>query len=197
MQTNVLALFAGLAISAFLAPAAAAQPVATGSAPLKSLPYNFTLAALNTTLPNVNDTGVPLVLGYDYYVHGSGGFSTSTWSSVHVDVFPSLGLVNGALRAYSSGGSWDTNASTITSGEKMTWVSGSWWGAVEKDVYTAVHATHHHKYATLVPNGQDPLWSLCPTGDYWNKNVVYYNISSPDKESKNCYGVVLQVVPLP
>ena len=119
----------------------------------------------------------------------------------------------------------------------MGWISGSWWGAVEHDVYTAIHASasacpcdkpsvpltkpshyilsrsilsrtiparqlnprtaHHHKYATLVPNGQDPLWSLCPRGDYWKKNVVYYNISSPDKDSKNCYGVVLQVVPLP
>ena len=27
--------------------------------------YNFTLAALNTTLPNANDTGVPLVLGLE------------------------------------------------------------------------------------------------------------------------------------
>jgi len=28
-----------------------------------TLPYNFTLAAVNTTLPNANLTGVPLVLG--------------------------------------------------------------------------------------------------------------------------------------
>lgn len=28
-----------------------------------SLPYNFTIAAVNTTLPNANLTGVPLVLG--------------------------------------------------------------------------------------------------------------------------------------
>lgn len=30
---------------------------------IASLPYNFTIAALNTTLPNANSTGVPLVLG--------------------------------------------------------------------------------------------------------------------------------------
>ncbi|KAI4525893.1 hypothetical protein K525DRAFT_190427 [Schizophyllum commune Loenen D] len=196
MQTNLLTIFVGLALSAFLVPASA-TPLSTSSDSLKTLQYNFTLAALNTTLPNVNDTGVPLVLGYDYYVHGSSGFSTSTLASAHDDFFPSLALVNGALRAYGGDGSWDTNASTITSGRSMTWVSGSWWGAVEHDVYTAIHAIHHHKYATLVPNGQDPLWSLCPTGDYWKKNVVYYNISSPDKESKDCYGVSLQVVPLP
>ena len=27
------------------------------------LPYNFTLAALNSSLPNANSTGAPLVLG--------------------------------------------------------------------------------------------------------------------------------------
>jgi hypothetical protein len=30
---------------------------------VSTLPYNFTLAAVNTTLPNINTTGVPLVLG--------------------------------------------------------------------------------------------------------------------------------------
>ena len=93
MQTNVLTLFVGLALSAFLVPASA-TPLSTSSGSLKTLPYNFTLAALNTTLPNANDTGVPLVLGYDCmassserkfactdlqldYVHGSSGFTTS------------------------------------------------------------------------------------------------------------------------
>jgi hypothetical protein len=28
-----------------------------------TLPYNFTLSAINTTLPNANTTGAPLVLG--------------------------------------------------------------------------------------------------------------------------------------
>ncbi|KAL1662110.1 hypothetical protein GGF50DRAFT_90228, partial [Schizophyllum commune] len=104
MQTNLLTIFVGLALSAFLVPASA-TPLSTSSDSLKTLPYNFTLAALNTTLPNVNDTGVPLVLGYDYYVHGSSGFSTSTLASAHDDFFPSLALVNGALRAYGGDGS--------------------------------------------------------------------------------------------
>ncbi|KAI5885547.1 uncharacterized protein SCHCODRAFT_02593280 [Schizophyllum commune H4-8] len=195
MQSNILTLFVGLALSALLLPASAAS-LATSSAPLKTLPYNFTLAALNTTLPNVNDTGVPLVVGYDYYVHGSSGFSTSTWASAHDNVFPSLGLVHGALRAYGRDGSWDANASTIISGESMGWISGSIYGPLEHDQYTAVHTMHHSKYATLVTQGQDALWSLCPTGDYWKKNVVYYNISSPDKDSKDCYEVALQIVPV-
>lgn len=34
-----------------------------GGTSIASLPYNFTIAAVNTTLPNTNSTGVPLVLG--------------------------------------------------------------------------------------------------------------------------------------
>ncbi len=30
-----------------------------------TLPYHFTLAAVNATMPNANLTGVPLVLGQD------------------------------------------------------------------------------------------------------------------------------------
>lgn len=111
MQFNCLALFVGLVISAFLVPASAAQPVTTTSTPLKTLPYNFTLAALNTTLPNANDTGVPLVLGYDCtassskpnftctdllldYVHGSSGFTTSVSRRL---LCAAESLANGAL----------------------------------------------------------------------------------------------------
>lgn len=37
--------------------------IAVGQDPLNFLPYNFTLAAVNVTLPNANQTGAPLVLG--------------------------------------------------------------------------------------------------------------------------------------
>jgi L-cysteine desulfidase len=37
----------------------------------ESLPFNFTLAALNLTLPNTNATGVPLVLGQNGVVTGA------------------------------------------------------------------------------------------------------------------------------
>ena len=41
--------------------------IAVGQVPtgLGFLPYNFTLAAVNVTLPNANQTGAPLVLGQD------------------------------------------------------------------------------------------------------------------------------------
>ena len=37
----------------------------------ESLPFNFTFAALNLTLPNANATGVPLVLGQNGVVTGA------------------------------------------------------------------------------------------------------------------------------
>ena len=37
--------------------------IAVGQVPTGFLPYNFTLAAVNVTLPNANQTGAPLVLG--------------------------------------------------------------------------------------------------------------------------------------
>jgi len=39
--------------------------IAIGQVSTGFLPYNFTLAAVNVTLPNANLTGAPLVLGQD------------------------------------------------------------------------------------------------------------------------------------
>ena len=57
MSPSLPSIFVALALSLILAPTSLAQR--------KTLPYNFTLAAVNTTLPNANDTGVPLVLGLE------------------------------------------------------------------------------------------------------------------------------------
>ena len=43
---------------------------------LSALPYNFTLAAWNETLPNANSTGVPLVLGQDGTIRKKNAFLT-------------------------------------------------------------------------------------------------------------------------
>ncbi|KAI4525894.1 hypothetical protein K525DRAFT_265648 [Schizophyllum commune Loenen D] len=61
MQSNIFSSFFALAIMLAMIPTCPAQSPAS-PAPLKTLPYNFTLAALNTTLPNVNDTDVLLVI---------------------------------------------------------------------------------------------------------------------------------------
>ncbi|KAI5829954.1 hypothetical protein K523DRAFT_372556 [Schizophyllum commune Tattone D] len=195
MQPSVLALLLALALSPFLASSAFAQQ--------KTLPYNFTLAALNTTLPNANDTGAPLVLGYEAYIIGGVIYFETTYASSPDGADVPLGLVNGALRAYGRDGSWHTNASVITSGNAMGWFSSTWRGSPETDQFTALHTpSRHHKYATLAAHGQESLWSLCPTGNNGGKNEVFYNISTtaaPGSQivvPEDCYKVILQIVPL-
>ncbi|KAL1754999.1 hypothetical protein FB107DRAFT_275245 [Schizophyllum commune] len=191
MRTSLLSLFSA---SALLASITFAQ--------LKTLPYNFTLAALNKTLPNANGTGVPLVLGLEFVFDYSAIYWTSTYASAHNNTFPSLGLVEGALHAYGgSNDSWDTNAVRCDSGESMGWFSTE-NGPPGADAFSVLPATQGRNYPTLAVHGEDSLWSLCPIGNDWGLNEVYYNISSTNTWEGNhvvvedCYGVTLQVVPL-
>ncbi|KAI4525905.1 hypothetical protein K525DRAFT_289406 [Schizophyllum commune Loenen D] len=174
----------------------------TTFAQLQTLPYNFTLAALNTTLPNTNDTGVPLVLGLEFVFDYSAIYWTSTYASAHNNTFPSLGLVEGALHAYGgSDDSWDTNAVRCDSGDSIGWFSSE-NGPPGADVFSVLAAAEGHKFPTLAAHGEDSLWSLCPTGNDWGLNEVYYNISPTNVWEGNrvvvedCYGVTLNVVPL-
>ncbi|KAI5833976.1 hypothetical protein K523DRAFT_395427 [Schizophyllum commune Tattone D] len=194
MKSTFSAIFLALAISLAVIPTSVAQSTAS-SAPLKTLPYSLTLAALNTTLPNANDTGVPLVLGDEYFLPGSGLYITSTYASwPYKENNISLGLVGGAMRGYDP----EVNASLVVSGYAMTWL-GSYMGSPETDQFTAVHAARGHEYASLAAHGQDSLWSLCPTGNKDGKNEVFYNISSANSHSsvvvKDCYKITLQIIP--
>ncbi|KAI5885546.1 uncharacterized protein SCHCODRAFT_01193880 [Schizophyllum commune H4-8] len=197
MKASFPAIF--VAISLAVVPTSVAQST-TSFAPVKTLPYEFTLAALNTTLPNANDTGVPLVLGDEYFLPGSALYITSTYASwPYKENNNSLGLVSGAMRGYDPEGAWTVNASLVVSGYAMTWL-GSYMGSPETDQFTAIHAARGHKYASLAAHGQDALWSLCPTGNKDGKNEVFYNISSATSHSsvvvKDCYKVTLQIIPV-
>ncbi|KAL1694005.1 hypothetical protein GGG16DRAFT_122851 [Schizophyllum commune] len=199
MKSAFSAIFFALVISLTVIPISVAQ-LAISSAPVKTLPYSFTLAALNTTLPNANDTGVPLVLGDEYFLPGSGLYITSTYASwPYKENNISLGLVGGAMRGYDPEGAWTVNASLVVSGYAMTWLA-SYMGSPETDQFTAVHAPRGHRYASLAAHGQNALWSLCPTGNKDGKNEVFYNISSANSHSsvvvKDCYKVILQIIPV-
>ena len=54
---------------------------------LTDLPQNFTLAALNTTTPNSNSTGVPLVLGQNGKIGRGSCRNFCSLTSVHRRVF--------------------------------------------------------------------------------------------------------------
>ncbi|KAL1755007.1 hypothetical protein FB107DRAFT_275254 [Schizophyllum commune] len=199
MSPSLPSFFVALALSLFLAPTSLAQR--------KTLPYNFTLAAVNTTLPNANGTGVPLVLGSAGAVPGASFYITSTYASYPYNDYPKLALVNGQLRAYDRYGNWHINATALSSGNEMSWLSTTLGGS-ESNQFTALHATRHHRYASLAVHatdspswhGTDALWSLCPSTQFRGKNEVVYNVSSTYQyypfNVTDCYKVTLQIVPL-
>ncbi|KAJ3490101.1 hypothetical protein NLI96_g1685 [Meripilus lineatus] len=59
--------------------------------------YNFTLAAYNTTFPNANSTGSPLVLGQAGAIPGASFKVLSTYASYPYNEYPNLSLLSGAL----------------------------------------------------------------------------------------------------
>lgn len=71
-----------LAAPALARPPIAARQVADpcagiGADAVDTLPGTFTLATLNTTLPNANTTGAPLTLGQDGVTTGAAAYSFS------------------------------------------------------------------------------------------------------------------------
>ncbi|KAI5833974.1 hypothetical protein K523DRAFT_331463 [Schizophyllum commune Tattone D] len=199
MSPSLPSFFVALALSLIFAPTSLAQR--------KTLPYNFTLAAVNTTLPNANGTGVPLVLGSAGAIPGASFYITSTYASYPYNDYPTLGLVNGQLRAYDRYGNWHTNATALSSGNEMGWLSTTLGGS-ESNQFAVFHATRHHRYASLAVHASDApsspytdsLWSLCPSTQFRGKNEVVYNVSATYQyypfNVSDCYKVTLQVVPL-
>ncbi|PPQ74621.1 hypothetical protein CVT26_007465 [Gymnopilus dilepis] len=172
---------------------------------LKSLPYNFTLAALNTTLPNANSTGVPLVLAIDSVNIGEGiaNYATSTFFSFSVNDFPTLGLVNGNLKAASTArtGLLFPNATDPTSGGKLEWLVQSINPPPIARVFSAVEVPAH-KHLVLAVHGNHDLWSLCPFDDFETK--IVFDVATVAKNPPSslqfnpakCFGVVINIVPV-
>ncbi|KAK0450326.1 uncharacterized protein EV420DRAFT_1621954 [Desarmillaria tabescens] len=165
-----------------------------------TLSYKFTFAALNTSLPNANDTGVPLVLGQDGAIDGASLEVTSTYASFPYNDYPSILLTGGSLKAYRSSGVSITNATAVQSGGELQWITSSYYSATPGTSYSAV-TTQSGKYAVLAVFGNTDLWSLCPSHAFRGQNNVVYNVStvaSPyaSYDPSDCYKVTLNIVPL-
>ncbi|KDR79329.1 hypothetical protein GALMADRAFT_243321 [Galerina marginata CBS 339.88] len=173
-----------------------------GQVTLGYLPQNFTLSALNTTLPNANHTGAPLVLGQNGASTGISFYVTSTYASYPYNDYPSLGLVNKSLRAYTTSGAWRTNATEITSGGTLGWVTTTLYTHAAPEIYSAVKLPAY-EYSLLAVHGFHDLWSLCPfPGTYPQTNVVFNaSAANPPPPSlgfdpEECYKVVINIVPI-
>ncbi|KIL60332.1 hypothetical protein M378DRAFT_187793 [Amanita muscaria Koide BX008] len=165
------------------------------------LAYNFTLSAWNTTLPNVNETGVPLVLGQNGASTGMSFQITSTYASYPYNDFPSMSINNGSLRAYLPSGFWMTNATAPRSGSPLGWVSSTLYSRPAETVFSVVHAPAG-RLPMLAASGREDLWSLCPFQGFRGQTSIVYDVEKDDGippssigfDVRDCYAVEIYVI---
>ncbi|KAG6848497.1 hypothetical protein H0H93_016528 [Arthromyces matolae] len=163
---------------------------------IDTLPYNFTLAAWNTS--NTNTTGTPLVLGQNGATTGATFYVTSTWASYPYNDYPSIQLVNNSLHALTASGDWFTNATTPTSGRPLGWLASRYYKPVAAQSYSAIRIPAS-SFPLLAANGNATSWSLCPAQTAGGQVNVIFDLNGASAGSgydvNECYGVVLHIVP--
>lgn len=185
---NILSLTAALFAHSVYAGVIASQ---------SSLPYNFTLAALNSSLPNANYTGAPLVLGQNGASTGVSFYVTSTHASYPYNDYPTLALRDNILKAYRTSGPSITNATEVQSGGELVWITTT-QGHAGSENYSVIKAPAY-RFPVLAAHGIHDLWSLCPfQGGQTN---VVFNVSTDQpnagSDPSQCYQVIINVVPIP
>ncbi|KAF9477214.1 hypothetical protein BDN70DRAFT_811045 [Pholiota conissans] len=170
----------------------------------KTLPYNFTLGAVNTSLPNANFTGVPLVLGQAGAIAGESFYVTSTYASYPYNDYPSLGLINNTLRAYTKSGAWITNTTDVQSGAALSWGTSTLYTQPDPPIFSAIRIPTY-ECPLLAVHGFADLWSLCPFAGTRPQTNVIFNMSADNTsppppylgfDPADCYGVVITILPL-
>ncbi|KAJ6481189.1 hypothetical protein DFH09DRAFT_1393583 [Mycena vulgaris] len=142
------------------------------------LACRFSLSAWNMTFPGVNSTGLPLVLGENGANDGPTSEITSTYASYPSNVYPTLSLSNGSIRAYRASGAWLTNATAVASGDLLSWYTSPLFDRDAARIYTAVQSPGTGPFHALAAYGVDDQWSLCPLNDTLGQTSVVFNISA-------------------
>ncbi|KAJ4483870.1 hypothetical protein J3R30DRAFT_1844026 [Lentinula aciculospora] len=195
-------------LPAFLAVVSSATFVAASPVPFAvrssetTFAKNFTLAALNTTLPNANSTGAPLVLGAAGGIDGGSIEVTSTYASFPYNMFPSLGLQEGNLLAFSDQQILHTSANVPLLHGSLDWFTSSIYNSTGSAAFTA--ASGSGDFSVLAFNGSADSWYLCPSDAPGKpQNSVYYNTSTipslsgaSNAQPVECYSVTLNMVPV-
>jgi hypothetical protein len=165
-----------------------------------TLSYNFTLAAVNKTLSNANETGVPLVLGQNGAIPGAALYVTSTYASYPYNDYPLLSLSSSSLRAYTKTGAWITNATSFISDSNtpLRWLTTSLGSTGYGTNYSAI-LSPGDEFAKLAVLGRKDLWSLCPFGHTERSQVnLVFNVSGDGAASgyapDECWEVDVNVV---
>ncbi|CAK5276475.1 unnamed protein product [Mycena citricolor] len=118
----------------------------------------FSLAAWNMTEQYTNTTMMPLVLANNAPFDGPSYEITSTFASYPVNVYPTLSLVNGSLRAYRASGAWLTNATAVQNGDLLTWYTSPLFNHDAARIYSVVQSPVG---MSLSAYGEAGLWFLC------------------------------------
>ncbi|KAF8153515.1 hypothetical protein K438DRAFT_1687845 [Mycena galopus ATCC 62051] len=177
-----------------------------GTAPViySDIPCKFSLAAWNVGRRNENSTGAPLVLRQDGAVEDGASYEvTSTYASYPYNVYPTLSLSNGSLRAYRASGTWLTNATAVPSGGPLSWYTSALFNHNAARIYTGVEYDEAG-LRVLAAYGIDNMWSLCPFGGALSQTSVVWNVSASGNGSAqqwdfnpgSCWEVRLHLVPV-
>ncbi|KAH9921909.1 uncharacterized protein B0H18DRAFT_1019793 [Fomitopsis serialis] len=156
-----------------------------GSGSTDTPTYNFTLTAHNTTLPNTNSTGAPLVLGW-----GPPGTSSeasywaiSTYAEWHSNQWPYF-----SLEAYD----YD-----IASGAEVGFIVLP--TDPGRDVPKIYCAALRDDYVMLAVNNDADSFSLCQAvPDPRPNNVLVYQANADNSQTydySTCYGVDVYLIP--
>ncbi|EMD35782.1 hypothetical protein CERSUDRAFT_115735 [Gelatoporia subvermispora B] len=165
----------------------------------------ITLAALNTTLPNANNTGAPLVMGQAGAVDGASFAILSTFASFPFNEFPTLSLLNGTLIPNLPGGILaNASDSSVAAGTAPSWIITGLDLPTPAQIYCGVADTDPAGGGTGFPllalNGDTDHFSLCSAGDFHAAQTnIIWRASSVNDGSYNftsCYPVHIQIIEL-
>jgi len=161
---------------------------------------NFSLAALNVTLPNVNTTGAPLVLGQAGAIDGATFSVLSTLASFPYNQGVTFSLNEGALAPNLQG--ITPVDGTVNPGDAPGFVMTSLNAPSPAHIYCAVANTDPNGGGTghpiLAVNGDTGSFSLCRTGNWTaaQTNLVWKAKQGGAYEFDTCYAVKIQLVGL-
>jgi len=205
-QSNHMSVYAEFILASLsLASATAAHPVSKTSSSVApsctdfpggfDVATGFTLAAYNTTLPNANYTGSPLVLASHGSEEDAQFYSLATWNTYPYNDFSVFNMVDGGISSMEITTGRQAVSQQFSAGEELSFV----WAVPTATPYTgfcAIASTSAHgsptsQFPQLAVGFDTESFYLCgnpqPPSDYFD--VVYQPSSTTD-----CYPIKIHMI---
>ncbi|OSD00303.1 hypothetical protein PYCCODRAFT_1371322 [Trametes coccinea BRFM310] len=158
---------------------------------------SFTIGAINTTLPNANNTGAPIVVVIAGAYNVIDAYQLGTWAQYKYPLmYPNIQLLNGtAIVSGNASTARPAQAGRVFAGSPPEWavrVNGSLVPADGAQIYCAVYPPGNQGPPVLAVNGDTDSFSLCQSA--FSENVVYYKAApNHNYDFDSCYPVKLQL----